>query len=112
MATATAERPTKEAATRTKVRPLDDRVLVRANEAEDKTRSGIYIPEGAKEKPMMGRVLAAGPGKLNDDGTRAAMSVKVGDTVVYGKYAGTEIELSGEKLIIVRENELLGVVEK
>lgn len=107
MATATAEPKLK-----VNVRPLDDRVLVKPAEAEDKTKNGIYLPEGAKEKPMMGKIIATGPGKLADDGTRTPTSVKKGDTVVYGKYAGTEIEIEGEKYIIVRENELLGVVEK
>jgi chaperonin GroES len=103
MATATA--------TKVKVRPLDDRVLIKPQEAEEKTASGIYLPEGAKEKPMMGKVVAVGPGKLNDDGSRTALSVKKGDKVVYGKYAGTEIDVNDEKHIIVREGELLGIVE-
>ena len=106
MATATAS------AVKVNVRPLDDRLVVKPLEAEEKTKSGIYLPEGAKEKPMMGKVLAAGPGKLNDKGVRTTLSVKKGDTVVYGKYSGTEVELEGEKVIIVRESELLGVVEK
>ena len=108
MATATA---TAEPRTRTTIRPLDDRVLVKPNETEDKTKNGIYLPEGAKEKPMMGRVIAVGPGKLADDGTRTTPSVKKGDTVVYGKYAGTEIEIKDIKHIIMRESELLGVIE-
>jgi chaperonin GroES len=99
-------------AVKTNIRPLDDRVLVKPQEAETKTKSGIYLPESAKEKPMMGTVIAAGPGKLNDDGKRTALNVKKGDTVVYGKYAGTEIEIDGQKHMIIRENELLGVVEK
>jgi chaperonin GroES len=99
-------------AVKTNIRPLDDRVLVKPQEAETKTKSGIYLPESAKEKPMMGTVVAAGPGKLNDDGKRTALNVKKGDTVVYGKYAGTEIEIDGQKHMIIRENELLGVVEK
>jgi chaperonin GroES len=103
MATATA--------TKTRIRPLDDRVLVNADEAEDRTSSGIYLPEQAKEKPMQGKVVATGPGKLNDDGTRTPLSVKKGDTVVYGKYAGTEVEIDGDQLMIVKENELLGVIE-
>lgn len=107
MATATAEPKTK-----TSLRPLDDRLLVKPNEAEDKTKNGIYLPEGAKEKPMMGKVIATGPGKLSDEGVRAALSVKAGDTVVYGKYAGTEVEIDSQKLLIIRESELLGVVEK
>lgn len=93
------------------VRPLDDRVLVQPNASEEKTASGIFLPESAKEKPMMGKVLATGPGKLNDDGSRTPLGVKKGDTVVYGKYAGTEIEVDGDDLIIIRESELLGVVE-
>lgn len=104
MATATASK--------TSVRPLDDRILVLPDPAEEKTKSGIFLPEGAKEKPMTGKVTAAGPGKLSDTGTRTALSVKVGDTVLYGKYAGTEIEIDGTKHLIVREGELLGVVEK
>ena len=103
MATATAKK--------TIVRPLDDRILVRANSAEEKTKSGIYLPEGAKEKPSIGKVVAAGPGKVNEDGSRTTPSVKVGDTVVYGKYSGTEVEVDGEKLLIIRENELLGIID-
>ena len=98
-------------ASKTTIRPIDDRVLVKPNEAEDKTKNGIYLPEGAKEKPMIGKVIAVGPGKLNDEGVRTPLSVKKGDTVVYGKYSGTEIELDGDKVMIVRESELLGVVE-
>ncbi|MBI1336686.1 MAG: co-chaperone GroES [Phycisphaera sp.] len=95
-----------------KVKPLDDRVLVKPTEAKDKTASGIYLPEGAKEKPMTGTIVVTGPGKLSDKGERTAVTVKKGDTVVYGKYAGTEIELEGVKHMIVRESELLGVIEK
>jgi chaperonin GroES len=120
MATATAERQrnktessggANQAKGAQNLRPLDDRVVVLPNQAEDKTRNGIYLPEGAKEKPMMGKVLAVGPGKLTDKGERTRPSVKVGDTVVYGKYAGTEIDIEGGKHVIVRESELLGVVE-
>ncbi len=92
-------------------RPLDDRVIVRPHEADDKTASGIYLPEGAKERPMTGTVLAVGPGKLSEDGDRTPVSVKQGDKVVYGKYAGTEIEIDGEKHLIVKETELLAVLE-
>ncbi len=92
MATATA--------TKTVVNPIDDRILIKPSEAEDRTKNGIFLPEGAKEKPMMGKVLATGPGKMNDKGERTPMSVKKGDTVVYGKYSGTEIEIDGEKLMI------------
>ena len=98
-------------ATKTAIRPLEDRIVIKPNEAEERTSSGIYLPEGAQEKPMMGKVVAAGPGKLTDDGKRAGISVKKGDTVVYGKYAGTEIDIDGQGLIIVRESDLLGVVE-
>ena len=97
--------------TRTTLRPLDDRVLLRADDAEDKTKSGIYLPESAKEKPMTGKVIAVGPGKLNDDGSRATLSVKKGDTVVYGKYSGTEIDVDDDQFVIVRDSDLLGVVE-
>lgn len=96
---------------KTAVRPLDDRILVKPNEAETKTKSGIFLPEGAKEKPMMGKVIATGPGKLTDSGKRAEVGVKKGDTVVYGKYAGTEVDIDGEQHMIIRESELLGVVE-
>jgi chaperonin GroES len=99
-------------AKKTNLRPLDDRVIIKPSEAETKTASGIYLPESAKEKPMTGKVVAVGPGKLADDGTRTAVCVKKGDTVIYGKYAGTEIEIDGDKLMITRESELLGVVEK
>ena len=105
MATATAT------AKKTKIQPLDDRVLVKPSEAEEKTRSGIFLPEGAKEKPMTGTVVAVGPGKVNDDGTRTAISVKKGNKVVFGKYGGTEVDLDGEQHMIVRESELLGVIE-
>ncbi|MDX1681484.1 MAG: co-chaperone GroES [Phycisphaeraceae bacterium] len=94
------------------IKPIDDRVLLEPTEAESKTASGIYLPEGAKEKPQTAKVVAVGPGKLKDDGTRAEMNVKKGDTVVYGKYAGTEITLGDKEHVIVRESELLGVVEK
>lgn len=93
------------------VKPLEDRVLVKPMEAESKTASGLYLPETAKEKPVRGEVVATGPGKLLDNGKRAEMSVKVGTTVVYGKYAGTEVEIKGIKHLIMRESELLGVID-
>jgi chaperonin GroES len=93
------------------VKPLEDRVLVKPIEAEEKTPSGIYLPEGAKERPIKGEIVSIGPGKLMDNGKRAHMSVKKGDTVVYGKYAGTEIEIKGDTHLILRETELLGVIE-
>ena len=94
------------------IKPLDDRILIKPIAAQEKTASGIYLPENAKEKPMTGTVVAVGPGKLNDDGGRTAPSIQKGDTVVYGKYAGTEVDVDGDDLMIVRENELLGVIEK
>lgn len=93
------------------VKPLEDRILVKPIEPESKTSSGIYLPEAAKEKPVKGEVVATGPGKRLENGKRAEMSVRKGDTVVYGRYAGTEVEIKGVKHLIVRESELLGVIE-
>lgn len=93
------------------VKPLEDRVLVKPVDAETKTASGIYLPETAKEKPVRGTIVATGPGKLLENGKRAQMSVHKGDTVVYGKYSGTEVEIKGVKHLIIRESELLGVIE-
>lgn len=97
---------------KTTVRPMEDRVLVKPTEAETKTKSGIFLPESAAEKPMTGKVVAVGPGKLNDDGGRTPLSVKKGDTVIYGKYAGTEVDIDGKEHMIVKESELLGILEK
>ena len=94
------------------VRPLEDRVLIKPLEAETKTESGIYLPESAKEKPMQGKIVAVGPGKLLDTGERVQPSVKKGDTVVFGKYSGTEIEIKNVKHMIMRESELLGLIER
>ena len=91
-----------------KFRPLADRVLVRRLEEETMTASGIIIPDAAKEKAQTGKVLAVGPGKLDDKGTRIPMHVKVGDTIYFGKYAGTEL---GDDHLIIREDEILGIVE-
>ena len=93
------------------VKPLEDRVLVKPIENESKTESGLYLPESSKERPVKGKVVAVGPGKLMDNGKRATMSVKKGDTVVYGKYAGSEVEIKGVSHLILRESELLGVLE-
>lgn len=93
------------------IKPLEDRVLVKPIETESKTASGIYLPDTAKEKPVRGEVVATGPGKRLDNGKRAEMSVSKGDTVVYGKYAGTEVEIKGQKHLILRETELLGVID-
>jgi len=95
-----------------KLRPLDDGVVVKQLEAKEKTIGGIYLPEGAKEKPQIGKVIAVGPGKVADDGKRKAMSVKKGDRIVYGKYMGSEVEIDKEKYVILRENDILGIVEE
>jgi len=104
---------TKTADTKTakNIRPTDDRVLIKALEAEEKTTGGILLPDAAKEKPSRGKVVAVGPGKLLDTGERAAMTVKVGMTVIYGKYAGTEIKLDSDEHTIMRESETLGILE-
>ncbi len=92
------------------VKPLEDRVLVKPVEKESMTESGLYLPESSKEKPIQGKVVAVGPGKVLENGTRAAMTIKKGDTVVYSKYAGTEVEIEGKDHLILRETELLGVI--
>lgn len=94
------------------VKPLEDRVLIKPSEKESKTESGIYLPESSKERPVQGKVVAVGPGKRLDNGKRGEMSIKVGDTVVYGKYAGSEVEVKGAEHLILRESEILGVIEK
>jgi chaperonin GroES len=93
------------------IKPLEDRVLVKPIEAETKTASGIFLPESAKEKPIKGKVVAVGPGKRLENGKRAEMSVRPGSTVVYSRYGGSEVEIKGEKHLIIRESELLGVIE-
>jgi chaperonin GroES len=93
------------------VTPLHDRVIVKPAAAEEKTAGGIIIPDTAKEKPQEGNVLAVGPGKLQDDGTRRPVGVAVGNKVLFGKYAGTEITIDGEELLVLRESDLLGVIE-
>ncbi len=94
------------------VKHLEDRVLIKPIDPETKTESGIYLPESAKEKPMQGKIVAVGPGKLLDTGERVKPSVKKGDTVVFGKYSGTEIEIKNVKHMIIRESELLGLIER
>jgi len=89
------------------LQPLADRVLVKPIEQEEKTKSGIYLPDTAKEKPQEGKVLAVGPGKLSEDGKRIAMDLKVGDTVIYAKYGGTEIKIDDDELMILRESDIL-----
>jgi chaperonin GroES len=90
-----------------KLQPLADRVLVKPIEREEKTKSGIYLPDTAKEKPQEGEVLAVGPGKMTDDGKRVPLDLKVGDRVIYAKYGGTEIKVDDEDLIILRESDIL-----
>jgi chaperonin GroES len=94
-----------------KLKPLQDRVIVKQTEAEEKTKSGIYLPDAAKEKPTKGKVIAVGPGKLDEKGKPMEIGVRVGDSVYYGKYAGTDVEVEGEKFVILRENDILGVLE-
>ncbi len=94
------------------VKPLDDRVLVKQSEAEEKTAGGIVLPDTAKEKPQRGRVIAAGPGKLLDSGKRGEMSLKKGDEVFYGKFAGTEVKIDGQDYVILRESDVLAVIGK
>lgn len=93
------------------VKPLEDRILIKPAEPETKTASGIYLPESSKERPVQGSVVAVGPGKRLDNGKRADLGIKKGDTVVYGKYSGTEVEIKGVKHLILRESEVLGIVE-
>ena len=94
------------------VKPLEDRILVKPDEPETRTASGLYLPENSKARPLTGKVIAAGPGKRLENGNLAKPSVKKGDTVVFGKYAGTEVEIKGESHMIMRESELLGILEK
>ncbi len=94
------------------VKPLEDRVLVKPIERDNKTASGIFLPESSKERPVRGEVVAVGPGKRLDNGKRAEMSVRKGDTVVYGKYSGTEIEIKGAEHLILKESDLLGVIDR
>ena len=93
-----------------KLNPLADRVVLKAQEAEEKTASGIILPDTAKEKPQMGKVIAVGPGKTNDSGNVIPMTLKNGDTVLYGKYSGTEINVEGEDLLIMRESDILAKI--
>ncbi|MDD2462739.1 MAG: co-chaperone GroES [Desulfobulbus sp.] len=94
-----------------KIRPLNDRILVKRLEGEEKTAGGIIIPDSAKEKPAEGEIVAVGPGKLNDAGERVAMDVAVGDRVLFSKYGGTEVKLDGQDFLIMREDDILGVVQ-
>ncbi len=95
-----------------KIRPLQDRIIVKRVESEEKTKGGIIIPDSAKEKPMEGKVIAVGNGKLLDNGERSKPEVKEGDRVLFGKYAGTEVKIDGEEHLILREDDILGIIEK
>jgi chaperonin GroES len=94
------------------LKPLADRLVVEPMEKEERTASGIILPETAKEKPQEGTVLAAGPGRTDDDGKRIPMDVKVGDVVLYAKYAGTEVKIDDKKLLILKESDILAIVDK
>ncbi len=94
-----------------KLRPLDDGVVIKQSEAEEKTSGGIYLPDAAREKPQIGKVVAVGPGKLLDNGKRGQMSVKKKDKVIYAKYIGSNVEIDDEKYVILKESDILGIVE-
>ncbi len=94
------------------LKPLDDRIVVEQSAAEEKTAGGIVLPDTAKEKPQRGKVLAAGPGRLLDSGERGRLSVKVGDEVFYGKYSGSDIEVNGSKYVILKESDVLAIIER
>ena len=95
-----------------KLKPLDDRIIIKQLEAEEKSAGGILLPETAKEKPQIGKVVAVGSGKILDDGKRGKMSVKKKDEVIYAKYSGSDVEIDGEKYVILKESDVLGIVEK
>ncbi len=94
------------------LKPLDDRVVVEPTEAEEKTAGGILLPDTAKQKPQQGKVIAAGPGKLDDNGNRIALAVKIGDVVLYGKYSGSDVEVNGKDFKILRESDILAKLAK
>jgi chaperonin GroES len=94
------------------LKPLADRIIVKATTAEEVTKGGIVLPDTAKEKPQEGEVIAVGPGRLLDSGKVASMDVKVGDKVVYSKYGGTEIKLNGDEFVVLRQDDVLGILEK
>ncbi|HMF55417.1 MAG TPA: co-chaperone GroES [Pyrinomonadaceae bacterium] len=96
----------------TNIKPLHDRVIVRRIEEGEQLRGGIIIPDTAKEKPQEGEIIAVGEGKIRDDGSRQALDVKKGDRVLFGKYSGSEIKIDGEELLIMREDEILGIIER
>ncbi|MBI3453677.1 MAG: co-chaperone GroES [Rhodospirillales bacterium] len=94
-----------------KFRPLHDRVVVKALDTEEKTKGGIIIPDTAKEKPMQGKVIAVGPGARGEDGKLQPMGVKVGEKILYGKWSGTEVKMDGQELLIMKESDIMGVIE-
>lgn len=94
-----------------KIQPLQDRVIVKPNEAEETTKGGIILPDTAKEKPIEGKIVAVGEGKVTEDGKVVKLTVKVGDTVLYGKYSGTEVKIEGEEYLIMRESDIYGIVK-
>jgi chaperonin GroES len=94
-----------------KLRPLQDRILVQRVQEEEKTKGGIIIPDTAKEKPAEGKVVAVGNGKMGDDGKRIALEVKEGDRILFGKYSGTEVKIEGEEYLIMREDDVLGIID-
>ena len=102
---------TKRRKEKRKIRPLQDRIIVKRIEEEDKTKGGIIIPDTAKEKPIEGKVVSAGKGKILDDGSIGPMEVKAGDRILFSKYAGTEVKIDGEDHLIMREEDVLGVIE-
>jgi len=95
-----------------KIKPLADRVIVKPKEAEETTIGGIILPDTAKEKPIEGTVVAVGDGRITEDGKLISMNVKVGDTVLYGKYSGTEVKIDGEEYLIMRESDIYGIIKK
>jgi chaperonin GroES len=111
MSTKTTAKPTTTSTTKSgKIRPLGDRVLIKRAEAEEKTAGGILLPETAKDKPKEGKVIAIGEGRTLDNGQRSTFSVKAGDTVLFSSYAGTEVKYGGEEYLIMREEDLLGII--
>ena len=95
----------------TKIQPLSDRLVVKALEETEEMRGGLYIPDTAKEKPQQGTVIAVGPGRVTDEGAKLPMDVKEGDTILYGKYSGTEVTVDGDELLIIRESDVLAIIK-
>ncbi len=97
-------------ASTTKIQPLSDRLVVKALEETEEMRGGLYIPDTAKEKPQQGKVLAVGPGRVTDEGNKLPMEIKEGDTILYGKYSGTEVTVDGDEILIIRESDVLAII--